>query len=246
MSGVKNRLLTHCYGALLDFVYPAHCSACDARIHDGAPSLCRSCAELLEMLDPSERCPTCFGEVAMEGSSCLQCSLRSPLWDGRAAVFGYRDTAAAVVRQLKYGNKPYLASAAGAYMALQATRLEWPVPDVIIPVPIPWPRRLERGYNQSRLLAEALTPLWGGSVADVLDRNAGDWSQAGLSSSQRRELTAERFHVKKGVNLSGKIVCLVDDVITTGSTLEACGELVLRNDVAALYALTLCRAEKIH
>lgn len=241
-----NHLLHRCRNTLLDFVYPAHCCACDRRILDGTLSLCRPCSELLEVLDPSDRCSTCFGEVVDVAIPCAACTLRSPFWEGRGAVFSYRDTAAVLIRQMKYGNKPYLSRGAAAYMAVQADRLGWAIPDLIIPVPIPWPRKLERGYNQSSLLASELAKLWGGRAVDALVRDAGEWSQAGLSSQQRRELTAERFRVKRGADLRGKVVCIVDDVTTTGATLEACGEVVSRCDVRSVYAMTLCQAERTH
>ena len=121
-------------------------------------------------LTPSGRCPICFSELfEPEKLQCCNRCKNNPLpLDGIAAVFEHAGPAATLVKQLKYRHKPWLAKGLAAYLTFQLAQLEWPSPDLIIPMPISWLRKLERGYNQSLLIAKELALLLGIPVYDVL------------------------------------------------------------------------------
>lgn len=103
-------------------------------------------------------------------------------------------------------------------------------------------RLLERGYNQSRLLAQALGKILDRPVLDVLGRRSGDFCQAGLSYQQRMKLGSDAFYLKKMPTLRDKTILLADDVMTTGSSLQRCGEALQGLYPEHIYALTVCRA----
>ncbi len=160
------------------------------------------------------------------------------------AAFDYDGPAASLVKCLKYGNQYYLARGMASFLMVQFDRLKWPMPDVLIPMPIAFTHWLERGYNQSTLLAEEMGRLLQRPVWNTLKRRSGDFSQAALNLEQRKEVNNQHFQVKKGFPLQGKILLIIDDVMTSGLTLKSCTEILYLEDPAALYALTFCRASK--
>src|SRR5262245_34544757 len=116
-----------------------------------------------------------------------------------AAVFDHIGPAATLVRKFKYSNQSYLAKGLAGFMALQFIRLNWPMPDLIVPVPISTAHWFDRGFNQSYLLARSLSDLLSCPVADILKRRSGDYSQAGLKRSDRLKLEKESFLLKKQI-----------------------------------------------
>lgn len=172
---------------------------------------------------------------------CHQCIGKPRQIKRIASVFDYEGPPATLVKQLKYGGQSYLAKGGGAYLATQFLNLKWPVPDLIIPMPISSLRRFERGYNQSKLLAESFAAFIQRPISCVLKRKSGDFSQAGLDYRHRLQLKSDSFFVKKGNQLHDKILLLIDDVMTTGSSLNCCAEALTPLFPESIYALTLCR-----
>lgn len=230
--------------SFFDLAYPPICLHCPHRLEKGCPLFCRSCLDLLMPIDSKERCPYCFSaEFNGKTEKCCHHCLDHPLLLERvAAVFDYEGPAATLIKQLKYGGQLYLAKGAGAYLAAQFLSLDWPVPDVIVPMPMPLLRRFERGFNQSLLLAEAFAKFINRPVRDILVRKSGDFSQASLDYQQRLNLSSASFDIKKGVKLHGQSVLLIDDVMTTGSSLRCCAETLFPTFPQSIYALTVCRA----
>lgn len=229
--------------SFLHLIYPPLCLHCSQTLPNGDHPLCQSCLSLMEMIDPTERCPLCFSaDFQIERRICPECFRQIQFLDGIGAVFDYVGPAATLIKKMKYGDMPYLKTGLGAYLAAQFFRMEWPMPDIIVPVPMAFTHLLERGYNQSTLLAEGISSLIDRPMLEVLKRKSGDYSQAGLSRKQRMDLNGETILCKKGFDLQDKIVLLIDDVMTTGSTLRRCAE-VLQNEMPKnTYALVLCRA----
>lgn len=196
----------------------------------------------MEPISPEERCPLCFSPFFCQVQGiCSECQTKNHVLHKVASVFDYEGPPATLIRQIKYGNKPYLAEGAGSFLAVQFLRLNWPMPDVIVPVPISTVRRLERGYNQSELLCQPLAKAIDRPIVSLLRRKSGEFSQAGLSRQQRLTLDSRNLFLKQEIGYEGKIILLVDDVMTTGSTLHRCAEVLLDANPRAIYGLTLCR-----
>lgn len=159
-----------------------------------------------------------------------------------AAACEYQGPAATMIRLMKYGDQPELAEAAAAFLAMQWIQLDWPSPDYIVPVPCSWLRRFERGYNQAELIAGALGKLINAPVNLSLRRSIGDYSQAGLSREQRLQQPLKSFHLQNCSELEDKIILLVDDVMTTGRTLNVCAEALHEAFPRDIYGMTFCRA----
>lgn len=205
--------------------------------------LCDPCQEQLQLVDWKERCPYCFtADFEVENRVCTACRENPPLLNRVAAAFDYIGPGASLIRHLKYSGKPYLAKGCAAYLAAQFLELDWPMPDVIIPVPITFTHWFERGYNQSRLLADHLGEILNKPVQEAIKRKSGEYSQAGLSKKQRLQLGSSQFSIKKDQQLQDKCLLLIDDVMTTGSTMRKCAEVLLQDCPASIYGLTVCCA----
>lgn len=223
-------------------LYPAKCLHCHILLPPDSQVLCSGCASLLQLIDPMERCSTCFNPLTEPNQSiCHECLQYRSFYKHMGSVFDYEGPAASLVRRLKYGNQPYLAWGMAAFLVIQFDRLKWPMPDVLVPVPLSFTHWLERGYNQSTLLAEEMGRLINRPVWHALKRRNGDFSQAALTLEQRKALDGSRFKLKSKYPLQDKVLLVIDDVLTSGSTLQRCAETLSKKGPASLYALTFCR-----
>lgn len=222
------------------FFFPAKCLACDECIPPNTSLLCLGCSSLLELIDPSTRCPTCFSPIEGE-AFCENCVHHSFPYTKMASAFDYVGPAAVLIKKMKYEKLFYLAKGIGAFLFIQLDRLDWPLPDLIVPVPISFFRSLERGFNQSALLAEELAFYLNRPCHSLLKREPGDFSQARLSLEERQKLERSSFRLSKKRNIEGKSVLLIDDVFTTGSTLSCCADVLAEGNPASIYALTFCK-----
>lgn len=232
--------------ACLNLIYPPLCLHCSSTPKNTQNPLCEDCLEHLILLETKERCPICFeNNFLLKGGHCYCADRRNfhGLFDGVSIVFEYLGPAASLVQQMKYSNKSYLAKGCGAYLAAQFLQMDWPMPDCIIPVPISWTHLIGRGYNQSLLLAEELGSILHRPVIKALKRRGGDYSQAGLSRKQRLRLNRASFFLNKLINLETKNILLIDDVLTTGSTLRRCAEALAEGFPQKIYSLVLCHTE---
>jgi len=235
-------LLNKFKDGLYYFVFAPECLECSSLLEPHERYFCKSCVTLLEIIDPLERCERCFKEK--ESSAILVCSECRPKFHELSKVASaceYLGPAATMVRLMKYGNRPELASIAAAYMAVQWAALEWPKPDYIVPVPCSWLKRFDRGYNQAEWIAKELGKLLDVPVAKDLRRRVGDLSQAGLNREQRLAQKLSSFFVKNEAKFEDKTILLVDDVMTTGRTLTVCAEALQMTFPKEIYGFTFCR-----
>lgn len=230
--------------SLLSLLYPPHCLHCSENVENIDQLVCNTCSTLLDLLNPLEHCLICFSDKCLhEDGVCKRCHQTKQLIKRSASCFEYSGPAAAIIKKFKYSNNPQLAGGIGAFMAAQFVRLEWPIPDLIVPVPINLTHWIDRGYNQSALIAEQLGGLLGVPVKELLKRKNGDFSQAGLSRDQRQKLTISSFKLRSTEEkLQDKTLLLIDDVYTTGKTLECCASALSTCFPNQIYSLTFCRA----
>lgn len=223
-------------------LFPQICLHCNEPLLPNQSIFCLSCFSSLELINPETRCLTCFSQYdPPKRAICPNCQKEKRALTAMAAAFDYIGPAATLIRKIKYSYLPFLAKGAGGFLTAQFLQLNWPLPDLIIPAPLSWTHKLERGFNQSFLLAEEMGRHLSCPVQELLGRKAGDYSQAGLSLEQRKQLSDERFYVKKTECLAGKNILLIDDVMTSGTTLERCAFKLNEFYPDAIYGLTLCK-----
>jgi ComF family protein len=116
--------------------------------------------------------------------------------------------------------------------------------DFIVPVPLHWQRRWRRGFNQAELLAQEISKHRRIPILNALRRVKSTPNQAGLTSAGRRKNIAGAFQSRKGIDLTGKRILLIDDVFTTGATASACGRALKKAGAGNVSLLTLARAER--
>lgn len=203
--------------------------------------------KMLEGVYPSHvECPFCGEERALlPNGLCSQCSasLRfvtevppiKPL-SGVVAAYRYTDAARDAILKFKYAKATYLANVFAESISIPA---DWHI-DCIVPVPLHRTRQRNRGYNQSELLAQALSELNGDMPVrcDYLKRRRRTKTQQGLTASGRKRNLKDAFQASASV--SGKNVLLIDDVVTTGTTLSCCAEELLKQGAVTVYAATVC------
>jgi ComF family protein len=231
--------LNHIVSSLSSLVFPPLCLHC--KDHTAKPDdlFCSHCAHLLELINPEERCPRCFSS---KSAFCTTCNQISVVTEQTASAFDYLGPAASLIKSFKYGGQIYLGEGIAAYLAAQFARLDWPFPDRIVPVPMAWTHRFQRGFNQTEVLATHLSTYLGAPVDNCLARNSDDYSQAGLSSEQRLQMEGDTIRLKQNRVFKGETVLLIDDVMTTGRTLQRCAEVLLEAQPRRIYGLVFCRA----
>jgi ComF family protein len=202
---------------LLDLLYPPRCTVCREPGPEGFCAACR--ATIL----PSE--PPLTRRSALAGRACVG-AYAGPLRDAVAC--------------LKYHDRRSLARDLGLLLAasLEEQREAW-LPDALVPVPIHPRRRRERGYNQAELLAAALSQLTGLPVRDALERVSDTPPQVALGREQRWNNVRGAFAPRAGA-APGRRPVLIDDVQTTGATLEEAARALRTAGAHTVYALTLC------
>ena len=229
---------------LANFVLPPQCPGCGAGI-EAVGALCGSCWSRVDFIAE----PFCdqlgipFPHEAGEGALSAQAIAMPPPYARARAVARYDDMARQLVHKLKYKDRLDVAPLMGSWM-LRAGRELVEESDFIAPVPLYRSRLWRRRFNQSGLLAARISALSGLCLAeDMLTRTRPTRSQVGLSTDERRRNVAGAFAIggKWASPVNGKTVLLVDDVITTGATVEACTKALLRAGAARVNILAFAR-----
>lgn len=230
---------------LLDMLYPRNCIGCGVRAPEAFQFICWDCWSAATMVEPPF-CSLCGDPVAgtvEHDYICYSCTAEKPSFDGARSAVRYEGVAGEALRQLKYEHALWLAPdlAEILYRCLQAEfpSLEF---DQVVPVPLHHVRQRERGYNQSAVLAEELGKKLGLKAScSTLRRNRPTSTQTNLTAPQRLSNVKNAFEPRKGKRLSGKRILLVDDVMTTGATVNACAKALKTGGAASVHVLTVAR-----
>ncbi len=237
---------------LINFIFPPRCAGCDARFPiETRERVCTTCRESVERLS-APLCHTCGVpielsiEVEREGT-CRECSSTPPHFTIARAVARYRSSEEAyaplpsIIRRHKYGRDQSLTYALAEF-------LDDPIPladndyDLIIPVPL-HPERLRwRGFNQAALLAATVARRFGRSLdARSLMRSRATSPQTAKDRRERHRNVRDAFTVHRSAPLANRRVLLVDDVMTTGSTVDECARTLLAAGARRVDVLALAR-----
>jgi len=229
---------------LLNLFFPPQCLVCDALVPTHG-TLCTECWNSVPFI--SEPMCACCGlplEFAVDiNTLCGECLREHPPYSRARAAFVYNDTSRALVMKLKYQDELYLAPVFAHWLASAGSEII-KASDVILPVPLHYWRMLSRRYNQSLLLARAIADHSNVKLlANGLLRTRHTKQQAGLTRPQRLKNVKGAFAVnpKFKDEIKNKSVLLVDDVMTTGATLNACTEALLKAGASQVNVLTLSR-----
>ena len=233
--GLREGWIGRVLATLADLFYPPHCVTC----HAMGAWLCDGCRSSVVVLHPP-LCLRCGWPVASAGI-CDACRQSPSQLAGIRSVSLHESRLRQGIHALKYSGLRVLAGPLAEAMAEVWWREPLPA-HLIVPVPLHRARLRHRGYNQSLLLARELRARIGLPVrSDLLARRRNTRSQVGLSTHERWENVSGAFHCI-GPSLQGAKVLLVDDVLTTGATLEASAAALREGGAGEVWALTLTRA----
>lgn len=238
------KFLSRTAGDCLDILFPPRCISCRARLDSElSENFCERCAAEIYFIH-SPFCRVCGLEVHGEVETvplCGECLRTPPSFSIARSIVRYEPTIQQLVYKLKYGGET---SVVPGFLELMKDfdLSEFLDSDSIVPVPL-HPRRLrQRGFNQAVLLARLFFPEKGDLIrTDLLIRTRHTVPQTELGGSERRENLKAAFQVQKAHRANGPVVCLVDDVYTTGTTVEECSRVLLKNGVREVKVLTLAR-----
>jgi ComF family protein len=177
-----------------------------------------------------------------EEGRCELCRRGLRGFDAAYSYGAYEGTLRDLIHLFKYGRVRPLGGRLGSLIVSAIPRDQ--AFDVVVPVPLHWRRRLDRGFNQSELLADAVAKRYGVRAVNAMRRKRSTAVQAGLSNSKRRLNVAGAFTVPRRTAVEGRRVLLVDDVMTTGATLSACAGALKRAGARYVAVLTLARVDR--
>jgi len=173
---------------------------------------------------------------------CTLCRLGLTGFDAVYSYGSYEGSLRKLIHLFKFDKIHTLAAPLAKFLALVLPREEHF--DVVVPMPLHWRRRWERGFNQSELLAREIGRRWNVPVEKTIRRVKPTAPQAGLTNAKRRANVSGAFESRKNRRLNGARVLLVDDVMTTGATAAACARVLKRAGAAHVALLAVARTDR--
>lgn len=220
--------------SVLDLLFPPHCAGCEQR----GRWLCNDCLAAIERIRPP-LCPHC-GRPQPRERLCHLCRVEPLTIDGIRSVAYFEGSLRRAIHRFKYEGVQALAGPLAELLAEYQAGNLWPV-DIIVPVPLHPERQAERGYNQATLLARALAAWLELPTAETaLARVRVTAPQVELDARQRKSNVAGAFRAR-AADVAGQHVLLIDDVCTTGATMDACSQALKADGAQAVWGLALAR-----
>jgi len=231
--------------AATSLLYPPVCTLCGASTRAGE-YLCEQCeAKAMRIVSPfCQQCSEPFEGAITTEFTCANCAHRTIYFDAAVAAYRGRGIVRQVIHDFKYGHQVHLRHLVARWLcaAFDDERLSGRQLDIIVPVPLHPTRRRERGFNQASLLAELLSARTSIRCKAVLKRVRYTTTQTALDRAERIENLHDAFRLRKNADVRGLQVLLIDDVLTTGSTLSECACVLKRAGAISVYAATAARA----
>lgn len=230
---------------MLDWLYPRNCLHCGASSPEALPHFCWDCLSDTPKVEPPF-CVCCGDPVAgdvQHDYTCFACSREMPAFDAARSAVRYEGAVGAALRDLKYNNAVWIARDLAALL-FACVRAEYSdmAFDCISAVPLHPARRRARGFNQSALLGAALARRMHCPFIERAGRRIRPTTtQTGLTAPQRAANVCGAFRTGLFARLKGKRILLVDDVMTTGATVNACASALKMGGAASVHVVTVAR-----
>jgi ComF family protein len=226
--------------SLADFVYPPICYGCDAEVEEGL--VCEGC-RLALFTHELAVCPKCRRPCTRTAETCGQCE--TPFSLGRVRALGlYVPPFDKLVQAFKYSGKTKVGELLGQSLAALVQQDEvLSAADAVCPIPLHPARLRERGFNQSLLLAAAISMSTRAPLVECLTRTRYTPTQTTKTKPEQRLKNVEgAFRIRPGADIDGKTVLLVDDVMTTGATLDQAARALLKGGAASVLGAVVAAA----
>jgi ComF family protein len=235
----------HSLQAMADLCFPPSCLSCGISLQHSSILFCDSCLRKIKFIS-EPYCPCC-GILFSSGENhlCALCLKKNWSFTRARSVLVYNDTAAKAILGLKFGGRKAALKTFRKFKEQCSPCRDLVIPDSIIPVPLHSNRLRQRGFNQSLLLARAFYPEEKEKIKKTaLKRRRDTAPQTGLDGSSRRKNMRDAFLVQKEADVYGKKIVLVDDVFTTGTTVNECARVLKQAGAVRVDILTLARVAK--
>lgn len=239
------RTARHVLQTLLDLIFPRSCVHCRETVGETSPHryLCHNCWQQIHFAQPPA-CTTCgypFFGILAGPRKCPHCAELDPIFEQGKTLFLAKGPARAILHELKYRKGLYVLEDLSRMALRQEHFIRYLAGARLVPVPLHKDKLRERGYNQSLHLARMLAQVVpGASLFDCLVRTRFTQTQTRLDRSARFQNMKNAFALAPRVHLNTKdIFILIDDVFTTGSTLNACAEALRQAGVERVKVATL-------
>ena len=228
---------------VLNFLLPPHCPICQKQIMDNH-AVCGECFGKLSFISGAV-CEKCGRPLPYkEAKICANCLKKSPLYHRALSVLKYNESSKTLILPFKHADAIELTPLLVQWMDKQGQSLISNC-DCILPVPLHITRLFKRKYNQSALLAKRLAKIYHKSyLPSVLIRVKHTESQGHMNSKQRQKNVKNAFKIQKADKIKDKNVLLIDDVMTTGATVNECTKVLLKAGAKQVDVLTLARVVK--
>ena len=233
------------FRSIASLLYPSACTICSASV-GGEHYLCADCESKLSRIVPPfcTKCSEPFDGAITTTFSCANCAHRALYFDAAVSAYRSRGIARHVILNFKYGKEIHLRHLVASWLiaAFDDPRLRDHRFDAIVPVPLHPARQRERGFNQAALLAERLGPHLDIAVRPILQRVRFTTTQTAFDRPERIQNLRHAFRLRKNADVRNWRVLLIDDVLTTGSTLSECARVLKENGARSVHAATAARA----
>jgi ComF family protein len=231
--------------AALSLFYPPHCAVCRAETGTGV-HLCFECAKRARRIEAPfcRKCSQPFEGAIDGGFTCSNCGDREHHFECAVSCYLSRDVVRDFIHRFKYDRHYYLRHQLADWLAstLGDERIRARPADYLVPVPLHSARFREREFNQAEVLAQLLALRAGIPLLDCLERTRYTTTQTRLDRQERMENLRGAFRVRKTAHVQGRHLILVDDVLTTGSTVDECARILREARAASVRVVTVARA----
>lgn len=233
------------FDKILDVIFPNNfkCIFCGCEISASCPPyVCDRCVKILPFIN-GKICLRCGEPISSLSDYCIKCKDNIRFFNFARAPFVYEHPISTLIHGFKYRNQKYTFESLAKYMEECYIKNDFQT-DLIIPVPSSKKRLKERGYNQAELLSKQLSKSLGLELeTDVLIKVRHTPPQTTLNYFERQKNLFGSFTVENREKIIGKNVLLVDDVLTTGATINYCSEVLKLSKAKKVFVLTLARTQ---
>ena len=234
--------------SVLDFIWPRTCEVCGRPVDRPGRHFCSDCLNRLPFT-PTDGCCRRCGRPAEKLSGeflCSDCRAHKPSFDRAASALSFEGDARAAMNAFKFENHLWLRDDLVDWIeGVVRARFKVEEIDLIVPMPSTLLHRLDRGYNPCAYLAKPLAKRLGKPCAtSVLRRKGNPKKQGRLTEEERRTNVVGTFEVRTPAKIRGRTVLVVDDIMTTGSTLSECAAELKRSGASRVWCVTLARSHR--
>lgn len=233
-----NKIAEH----LLDWIYPRRCVFCDDLLGRKEKYLCADCREKLPVPIREPRCKKCGKPLlGREQEYCYDCSRYEQMYDRGIGIFLYKDPLKQALMRFKFNGRKEYGEFLGKLLCMYGSKFVAQIqPEVILPVPIHKKKRSVRGYNQAEVLAMEVSRGFSIPIrTDLVLRKKFTKAQKELDRKERKKNLEEAFFVTKEAGRYQSVL-VIDDIYTTGSTVNAIAGKLKKRGVKEVYFLSLC------